>query len=88
MVRHLFSPRFAEAIANSGLRLHLDIARQLGSAAALEDSELRAGLQQMLTRGLYRVPSARCAYEAQRHFSLEQDVERHRAVYEAAAGPG
>ena len=60
---------------------------RVGAAvAAFEDADLRAGLKELLDLCADPGTPARCVKAAQRHFSLEQGVDRYRKVYDAVAG--
>ena len=62
---------------------------RVGAAvAAFEDADLRAGLRHLLDLCADPGTPARCVDAAQRHFSLEQGVDRYREVYDAVAGHG
>lgn len=58
------------------------------AVAAFEDADMRAGLQQLLALCGDPETPARCVDAAQRHFSLEEGVERYREVYDSMAGHG
>lgn len=76
-------------LANHGVGDMAGILEGEGVGAAVkafEDADLLAGLQQLLALRADPETTARCVAAAQRHFSLEQGVERYRAVYDSVMG--
>ena len=60
---------------------------RVGAAvAAFEDADLHAGLQRLLDLCADPETRARCEKAAQRHFSLEEGVQRYAAVYRSLGG--